>query len=162
MKRLIVFSALALFIAVGCKETKEDRKVQTVEINFTKDGELKLLKQNTDSIIQTLDIEIADDEYKTQTGMMYRSHMEDTQGMLFIFPDAQVRSFYMKNTPIALDILFINSEKEIVSFQKDARPYDATSLPSGVPAQYVLEIKAGLANRWSLEVGDKIEWTVTE
>jgi uncharacterized protein len=162
MKRLIVFSALALFIAVGCKETKEDRKVKTVEINFTKNGELKLLKQNTDSIIQTLDIEIADDEYKTQTGMMYRSAMEDSQGMLFIFPDSQVRSFYMKNTQIGLDILFINSDKRIVSFQKDARPYDTTPLPSGVPAQYVLEIKAGLSNKWNLEIGDRVEWTVTE
>ncbi len=162
MKRLLLFSALTIFVALGCKDAKKDRKVQTVEISFTKNGELSLLKKDTDSLIKSIDIEIADDEYKTQTGMMYRSGMEDNQGMLFIFPDSQVRNFYMKNTEIALDILFINSDKEIVSFQKDAQPYDATSLPSGVPAQYVLEIKAGMANKWNLEVGDRIEWTVTE
>ena len=93
---------------------------------------------------------------------MYRTGMEDNQGMLFIFPDARERSFYMKNTQIGLDIIFINSEKRIVSFHKNARPYDATSLPSVEPAQYVLEIKAGLSNRWNLEIGDRVEWTITE
>jgi len=89
---------------------------------------------------------------------MYRKTMEENQGMLFIFPDAQVRSFYMKNTEIGLDIIYINADKQIVSFQKNAIPFDVTSLPSVVPAQFVLEINAGLSNRWNIEVGDKISW----
>lgn len=162
MNKIFIGSVLCFFILFGCQDNKSEKPVQTVEISFTKDGELKLLKQDTDSIIQTIDVEIADDDYKIQTGMMYRTAMDDNQGMLFIFPDEQIRSFYMKNTQIALDILFINSDKEIVSFQKDARPYDATSLSSGVPAQYVLEIKAGLSNSWNLKNGDRVEWTVQE
>jgi len=64
----------------------------------------------------------------------------------------------MKNTEIALDIIYINANKQIVSFQKNAIPFDVTSLPSLAPAQYVLEINAGLSDLWNLEVGDKIVW----
>ena len=158
MSRLFFGSVLILFVTLGCKDTKTAQPIQTVDISFTKQGELHLIKKDSDSIIQTLDIEIADDEYKTQTGLMYRESMEDRQAMLFIFPDAQVRSFYMKNTAIALDIIYIDENKKIVSFQKNTKPYDATSLPSGLPAQYVLEVNAGLSDQWGLEVGDRIEW----
>lgn len=161
MNRIFVGSLLCLFVALSCKDSEKSQPVKTVEISFTKDGELHLLKKETDSIKKTLDIEIADTEYKTQTGLMYRKSMEDHQGMLFIFPDAQVRSFYMKNTAIALDIIYIDENKKIVSFQKNARPYDSTSLPSGAPAQYVLEVNAGLSDRWDLEKGDRIEWSKT-
>jgi uncharacterized membrane protein (UPF0127 family) len=162
MNRLFFGSVLCLFIAFGCKDAEKTQPVKTVEISFTKQGELHLIKQNTDSIIKTLDIEIADDEYKTQTGLMYRESMEENQAMLFIFPDSQVRSFYMKNTAIALDIIYIDANKKIVSFQKNAQPFDESSLPSGVPCQYVLEINAGLSDRWGLEKGDNIEWDRTE
>lgn len=159
MNRLFFGSVLFLFVAFGCKESEKSQPVKTVEITFTKQGELHLIKKETDSIIQTLDIEIADDEYKTQTGLMYREFMDENQAMLFIFPDSQVRSFYMKNTAIALDIIYINTDKKIVSFQKNTRPYDQSSLPSGVPSKYVLEINAGLSDQWNLEVGDRIEFT---
>lgn len=158
MSRLFFGSVLCLFVAFSCKDTEKSKPIQTVDISFTKDGDLHLIKKDTDSIIQTLDIEIADNEYKTQTGLMYRESMEDNQAMLFIFPDVRPRSFYMKNTVIALDIIYIDADKNIVSFQKNAKPYDATSLPSGKPAKYVLEINAGLSDRWGLEIGDRIEW----
>ena len=78
--------------------------------------------------------------------------------MLFIFPDEQPRSFYMKNTEFSLDIIFIDAEKEIVSIQKNAKPLDQRSLPSEGPSQYVLEVNAGLSNQWNLEAGDRIDW----
>lgn len=161
MKKLFIgVASLCVLFTTSCKDTQKEKPVETATISFTKNGELNLIKKDTDSIYKTLDIEIADDEYKTQTGLMYRDSMEDHQAMLFVFPDVQVRSFYMKNTAFALDIVFIDSEKKIVSFQKDAKPYDTNSLPSGVPAQYVLEINAGLSNQWNIEVGDKIEWLI--
>lgn len=162
MKRFLLGASMCLFLVFGCKDSKTTAPVKTVEITFTKQGELNLIKKETDSIIQTLDIEIADNEYKTRTGLMYRSSMENNQGMLFVFPDSQVRSFYMKDTQIPLDIIFINANKEIVSFQKNARPFDENPLPSTLPSQYVLEINAGLSDAWALEAGDRIEWNKTE
>ncbi|MDN3725476.1 DUF192 domain-containing protein [Aequorivita sp. SDUM287046] len=162
MKKTFIAAAItvSIFSFYNCKDTaKSPVKSLTREITFTKEGELTLLKSKNDSIIATLDIEIADDEYSTQTGLMYRNSLAENQAMLFIFNDMQPRSFYMKNTEIPLDIIYLNAEKEIVSFQKNAKTYDETSLPSEAPSQYVLEINAGLSDKWKLEKGDRIEFT---
>ena len=161
MKKLLLIIAIsgaALFF-INCKEDQKASKSITKEITFTKEGEIKLIKAKTDSVIKVLDLEIAETEYETQTGLMYRHSMEDNQSMLFIFEKEQPRSFYMKNTEFALDIIYINKKKEIVSVQKNAKPYDKTSLPSNIPVLYVLEVNAGLSDSWGLETGDRIEWS---
>ena len=147
------------FSSIACKGNEQNTSVKQATILFKKEGEIKIRKATSDSIIATLDIEIADDDYSTQTGLMYRKSMQDRQGMLFIFPDSEFRSFYMKNTEISLDIIYISEEKQIVSIQKNAKPMDETSLPSDAPAKYVLEVNAGLSETWSLEKGDSIEFT---
>ncbi|WP_179345552.1 DUF192 domain-containing protein [Winogradskyella ursingii] len=158
MKYIIKYTIVLLIFTflVNCKEEVRSTSSDKVVVNFKKEGVLSIKKADSDSIIKTLDIEIADNEYETQTGLMYRTSMEQNQGMLFIFPDEQLRSFYMKNTKIPLDIIYIDEDKTIVSFQKNAQPMDESSLPSNVPAKYVLEINAGLADVWGFEVGDKI------
>ena len=138
----------------SCKDDKKD--IQPIEIAFKKEGELKIYKAINDSLVASIDIEIADTDYDTQTGLMYRTSMKDSQGMLFVFPTMRERFFYMKNTKIPLDLIYLNTQLEIVSFQENARPLDEGSLPSHVPAQYVLEVNAGLAEKWLLDVGDRI------
>ncbi len=150
---------LTLLLFICCKDEKQKVKpTEKVVITFKKEGTLSIKKAKTDSITKTLDIEIADNDYETQTGLMYREKLQPNHGMLFIFPDSQLRNFYMKNTKIPLDIIYINENKEIVSFQKNAKPFNETSLPSEAPTKYVLEINAGLSDEWNLEVGDKIEF----
>ncbi|MCB0398670.1 MAG: DUF192 domain-containing protein [Winogradskyella sp.] len=158
--RFIRFSFLifSLVIFFNCKNEKKTTSSDKVEVNFKKEGVLQLKKGKSDSIVKTLDIEIAEDAYETQTGLMYRTKLGINQGMLFIFPDEQLRNFYMKNTKIPLDIIYIDESYKIVSFQRNAKPLDETSLPSEVPAKYVLEINAGLSDEWQLEVGDKIDF----
>ena len=162
MKRIFISAAFVVSIlsVYNCKDApKSESKSLTKEITFTKEGELQLLKAENDSLIARLDIEIADDEYQTQTGLMYRSSMESNQGMLFVFDDIIMRSFYMKNTEFPIDIIYLNSEKEIISIQKNAKPFNETSLPSEAPSQYVLEVNAGLSDLWKLENGDKIQFS---
>jgi uncharacterized membrane protein (UPF0127 family) len=154
-----VLIILALTMLSSCKEEKTAKSYDKVVVSFKKEGTLMLKKAETDTIIKTLDIEIADDEYTTQTGLMYRTTLETNQGMLFIFPNVQMRSFYMKNTKIPLDIIYIDEDLTIVSFQKNAKPLDETSLPSEAPAKYVLEINGGLSDEWQLAIGDKISFT---
>ncbi|WP_420851556.1 DUF192 domain-containing protein [Psychroserpens algicola] len=155
---LVCFGMLTLQF-VSCKDEQKPSEVKSVEISFKKEGELQLKKAATDSILATIDIEIADDEYTTQTGLMYRNSMAHNQGMLFIFPNTDYRSFYMKNTKIPLDIIYISEDKTIVSIQKNAKPMDESSLPSEGPAKYVLEVNAGLSETWTLEKGDTIEFS---
>jgi len=160
LKYIVVLLAVALIY--NCKEDKPKKPEDKVVVSFKKEGVLTLKKADSDSIIKTLDIEIADNDYETQTGLMYRTKLETNQGMLFIFQDTQIRSFYMKNTKIPLDIIYIDEDKTIVSFQKNAKPMDETSLPSSAPAKYVLEINGGLSDEWELAVGDKIDFQVLE
>jgi len=142
---------------ISCKE--ESKKIiKTAPIVFKKDGDLTILKAAKDSILTNIDIEIAETEYETQTGLMYRDSMGENQGMLFVFPDVSMHSFYMKNTKIALDIIYIDENLRIASFQENAKPLDETSLPSIVPVKYVLEVNAGLAEKWRLEIGDIIRY----
>lgn len=154
---LTTVSTLSLGL-LSCKDDSKKKDTAPVEIPFKKEGVLFLRKAENDSIIKTIDIEIADDDYQTQTGLMYRNSMETLQGMLFVFDKEDYKAFYMKNTRIPLDIIYIDADKKIVSFQKNAVPHDETSLPSGVPAKYVLEINAGLSDQWNLQPGDKIDY----
>ncbi|QCX00911.1 DUF192 domain-containing protein [Aggregatimonas sangjinii] len=153
---------LAVFISIfalkGCKEEPK-KTVKTPEVVFEKEGELSLLKQDSDSLIAKIDIEIAENEYETQTGLMYRKSMQADRGMLFIFEDERMHSFYMKNTQFPLDLIFIRSDTTIASIQENAQPFDESPLPSHVPVKYVLEVNAGLVKQWQLEVGDKIHFT---
>jgi uncharacterized membrane protein (UPF0127 family) len=160
MKHLVyVILIFVYFGLTSCKTEVKNNAIPTQEISFKKEGNLTILKDTTTTIIKRFDIEIAETEYETQTGLMYRNSMQENHGMLFIFNDEKPRSFYMKNTRIALDIIYINSNKKIVSFQENAKPLNESSLPSKLAAKYVLEINAGLVNTLNIEVGDYIAFS---
>lgn len=147
---------LAGTIAVSCKEKTESKPQDLSEpVSFTQEAEGYLVKTLGDTI-KHLKLEIADDDYQRETGLMYRQSMEQDQGMLFIFENEAPRGFYMKNTNIPLDLLFLDAENKIVSISRNAKPQSMETIPSEVPAQYVLEINAGLADQWNLTVGDSL------
>lgn len=157
LRILLSILSLCFLLLPGCKEEK--RVVKTETIDFKKEGELSLFKAATDSLLAKIDIEIADSDYETQTGLMYRDGMEDNQGMLFVFDEPAYHSFYMKNTKFSIDIIFIDADLRIASFKERAKPLDEGGLNSEVPVQYVLEVNAGLAEKWQLEIGDRIAYS---
>ena len=147
---------VAGILTVSCKEKAEIQQESISEpITFTQEAEAYLVRTSGDTI-QHLELEIADDDYERETGLMYRESMEQDQGMLFIFENEEPRGFYMKNTNIPLDLIFLDSENKIVSISKDAKPKSMETIPSEVPAQYVLEVNAGLSDKWNLAVGDSL------
>ena len=143
---------------VACKS--EPKSITTPEVTFTKEGELTLYKSTVDTIITKLSIEIAQTPFEIETGLMYRESMKKNQGMLFVFNEIRERNFYMKNTRFPLDLIFLDHNKKVVSFQENAQPFNEASLPSNALAQFVLEVNAGLAEEWLLEVGDKMDYFV--
>jgi len=158
MNKLFLSGLLLCLLGMASCRDHANRVVKTSPIAFNKEGSLSILKTGSDSLIANLDIEIADNEYETQTGLMYRDSMETKQGMLFIFPKESMHSFYMKNTKIPLDILFIDGDQKIASIRSNAVPFDETGLSSRVPVKYVLEINAGLVGHWGIQVGDSISY----
>ena len=129
------------------------------EPKFKKEGELWVLNSmRAGDTLGYFDIEIVDKDYEITQGLMYRKSMKKDRGMLFKFPDSRMRSFWMKNTHIPLDIIFIKTNGEIVNVQSNTRPFSEQSIPSTVPAQYVLEVNAGRALDLGWKPGDLIEW----
>jgi uncharacterized membrane protein (UPF0127 family) len=141
------------FVAEYVKGTKS-----TTAPAFKKEGELSFWAKDNQQQIKSIAIEIADNEGERQQGLMYRTAMEDTQGMLFVFPTSEPQSFWMKNTLISLDLLFVNEAMEIVTIQKYAQPKSESSLPSGKPAKYVIEVNAGFCDRYGIKEGDTVKF----
>ena len=102
-------------------------------------------------------VEIADDDAERERGLMYRPPLEDDRGMLVQFPAAREQSFWMKNTPSSLDIIYIDPQGRIVSIAAHATPYSETPLPSNGPANGVLELRAGRAQEIGAKPGDRIK-----
>ena len=98
-------------------------------------------------------LELAATSATRQKGLMNRYELGSGDGMLFVWPREDYRSFWMKNTPISLDILFFSSELTLVSRHENTVPFSMTRLPSGKPARYVVELKAGQAKLQGLKTG---------
>lgn len=101
-------------------------------------------------------LETALDDEERRRGLMWRPRMSDQWGMLFVYPTDRPLSFWMKNTLIPLDMIFINSEGKVTGVVENAEPRTLTSRADGGPARYVLELNAGLANRFGIAAGDHV------
>ncbi|MDO8550931.1 MAG: DUF192 domain-containing protein [Ignavibacteria bacterium] len=157
---IAVIALLALiFFLVFPDIFKKDKPLD--EYTFKKEGELTFYSENNEQLVR-IDIEIADNEYERQLGVMKRKTMKEKEGMLFIFPDETMRSFWMRNTFISLDMIFVNANKEIVTIHKNTRTVSDQSYPSSAPAVYVVEVIAGFTDKYSISEGDKISWMDTK
>ncbi len=148
------------FVLISCNNNKEPEvpiKYNT-QSKFEKEGELLFLKPDGTSIVK-VNIEIADNDAERQMGLMNRSFMNNSQAMLFIFDMEEPQAFWMKNTIIPLDIIYVNSNKEIVSIAANTEPYSEKSLPSTGPAIYVVEVNGGFCDQYGIAAGTKISYT---
>jgi uncharacterized membrane protein (UPF0127 family) len=114
----------------------------------------------TDDSNITVNVEVADTAIKHQIGLMNRTHLPYKSGMLFVFSDERPRTFWMKNTPMPLDMIFIGRDMRVVNITKNAQPCKTITCElysSGVPAQYVVEVNAGFADKEGIKVGDSVK-----
>ncbi len=123
---------------------------------FRKEGELQFLSAATGKTLAAIDIEIADDEMSQKQGLMWRRSMEDNQGMLFIMAAQEEQAFWMRNTYIPLDIIYVNDQMEIVRIRANTKPQSLSQITSDAPALYVVEVNAGFAEKQNIKQGDKI------
>ena len=124
---------------------------------FRKDGVLKFINKENE-VLFSIDIEVVSTREEHGRGLMYRPEMAENRGMLFMMESEAYQSFYMKNTIISLDIIYINSNFEIVDIYKNTNTLDETSLPSAKPALYVVEVNSGICEKYNINIGDKIEY----
>ncbi|MCS6913308.1 MAG: DUF192 domain-containing protein [Myxococcales bacterium] len=101
----------------------------------------------------TVEVEVARTPEEHARGLMFRRELPEGRGMLFLFPRAEVRRFWMKNTLIPLDILFLDEKLRVVSIEENTAPHDETGRGPDEPVQYVLEVPAGYARRHGIGPG---------
>jgi hypothetical protein len=160
---LLILSAFVLMYvfrkppATEFQSRKGKQKTETKKTEFDIEGKLAFTSPIGDTIT-SISIEIADDNYSRQMGLMYRYYIPDTVGMLFIFPGEQQRGFWMKNTPSSLDILYADAKMKIVRIWENTLPYSEESIPSGDKAKYVIEVTAGFCSKHGIKEGDKFEY----
>lgn len=102
-------------------------------------------------------IELAITEDEKARGLMWRRELPEDRGMLFVFASEGRRVFWMKNTPISLDIIFLDDTGRVVHIARGTVPFSTAPIPSKKPARYVLEVKGGLSQRWGLQIGDRVD-----
>ena len=111
--------------------------------------------QNNDTL-SVIDIEVADNNQRRARGLMYRKSLPADAGMLFVFDEEEIQGFWMKNTYIPLDMLFVNADNEIITIHTNTAPLKEWNYASTRPALYVVEVNAGYCAQKKITEGDKI------
>ncbi len=106
----------------------------------------------------TVKVEVADTPEARAHGLMYRQDLAADAGMLFIFPIESEQRFWMKNTPLPLDMVFIGHDRRIVGIVPDTRPFTTNQLGVPAPSQYVLEVHAGFCAAHGIAAGDSVDF----
>lgn len=145
---------VATLIACGGQKEDDSTPVGRV-LDYT--ATVTFLSADADTV-STLNTAVADDAASRSSGLMDVYDMPSDSGMLFIFENEEPRSFWMANTPLALDIIFINSDMEIIRIHQNTRPYSDRNVESELPAQYVVETNAGYTLRHDIIEGMKISF----
>jgi len=104
------------------------------------------------------EVELATTPAEREQGLMFRKTMAPNAGMLFLYPDEQQVAFWMKNTLIPLDMLFLKADGSIARIAHDAVPLDETPIPSNADVKAVLEVNGGTATALGIKEGDKVDY----
>jgi uncharacterized protein len=102
------------------------------------------------------EVEVADAPDERAAGLMYRTSLADNAGMLFLYPRSQPVEFWMKNTPLSLDIVFVREDGTIARIAENTVPMSEELIPSGEPVRAVLEVKAGTMRQLGIGPGDRL------
>ncbi|HRX97953.1 MAG TPA: DUF192 domain-containing protein [Bacteroidales bacterium] len=153
----VLLFLLFLFLPHFGGDKNNSSPKQTKAVTFNKEGNLWFINQSSKEEIK-IDIEITDNRFEQVRGLMFRTSLPEMGGMLFIMDREEPQSFWMKNTYISLDIIYVDSRFEIVTIQKYTQPLSEESIPSGKIAKYVVEVNAGFCDRFGIMEGDKIKF----
>lgn len=153
----LAFLSFFLFLTAACRESagqQGDAAGEEIVDAVAETVELTIVTH--EGVPHLFHVETALTPQEQSMGLMYRQEMADDAGMLFVFPEARERSFWMRNTMIPLDILYVRGDGTIHKIRENAVPLDETSIPSDGPVSRALEINGGVAARLGIRAGDKV------
>jgi len=144
MRSIITMAFIVAFTALAGTASGAASKLETLSIAAA-------------SGIRTFEVEVVREERDRNRGLMFRRHMDAGHGMLFDYDPPVVVAFWMKNTYIPLDIIFVDVEGRIIRIAANTTPHSLEHIPSGGEARAVLEINGGLAEKLGIKVGDRVQ-----
>jgi uncharacterized membrane protein (UPF0127 family) len=103
-------------------------------------------------------VEVADTAASREYGLMFRKHLDEDAGMIFVFKAPQHQEFWMKNTIIPLDMIFVDSTGKIIGVVRNAQPFSETIDSVDGDSQYVLEVNGGFCDRHGVKPGDTLRF----
>jgi uncharacterized membrane protein (UPF0127 family) len=158
VRRLPVLPALLLLstAAPACRSSGNPIKAEQATTADLPSGATVVIPAAARSV--TFRVELARTPEEVSRGLMFRPHLDPDAGMLFLFEGQEVHNFWMKNTLIPLDMLFIDRDGKIVGIVENAEPQTLTSRRVDQPSKYVLEIGGGVAARLGIRSGTKVEF----
>ncbi|WP_242125950.1 DUF192 domain-containing protein [Sphingobium sp. Sx8-8] len=153
MKRLLLLLPLALLAA--CSSSAPQAGNATAA---TARPSLLPLMIRTARGDRRFDVELALTERQQEQGLMFRKRLDADSGMLFPMDPPRTASFWMKNTVIPLDMLFIHTDGSIAFLKANAQPYSREPVSAGIPVAAVLELRGGRAAELGIREGDRVRW----
>lgn len=159
MKTRFLFPLLLLLLlAAGC--SPEENNNSAVHEPTFQDGTLTFY-QSTGDTLRTIDIEIAASEAERQRGLMRQRSLGYDKGMLFIFDEVDESGMWMKNTPLPLDIVFVAPDSQVINVVRRTTPFSEKNIEPTAPNKFVVEVRAGFADRFGLTDSTRIRWART-
>jgi hypothetical protein len=150
---------LGLLLA-GCG-AENDLPTLRTDVEFRSDGTLSFLTLSGDTVT-TIDIEIAETDEARTRGLMGRRSLPAQSGMFFIMDEVDTTGFWMRNTPLPLDILFVAPDSQIINISKRTTPFSEAVIRPDAPKKYVVEVRAGFTDRRGITDGMRVDWTRTQ
>lgn len=136
--RAVVISLIVGLMLLQCSSTRPEVTLHTADVAVA------------------IQVDIAASQYERRRGLMGREHLGSREGMLFIFPALSMSPFWMENTPLSLDMVFIGDDLKVAEIAADATPFSRELIRPAHPYRYVLEIRGGTAKEIGLQPGDRV------
>ena len=157
LKMFLVFFFLPAMMFYACSFSKQELLDNKTDIPIRIDGKLDFVRFD-DSVVASINIEIADTPETQTKGLMGRSSLDYNNGMLFVFESLKPQKFLMKNTAIPLDIIFVGEKGCVVNIAESTTPMSGNIYRSKGPIKYVVEVKTGFAKHFKIDKSICIRW----
>jgi len=154
----LAISLLLLGTVLGLRCTDDAAQPDAETQDFQNEGTLAFLQPNGDTL-RTITIDIADTDTERTRGLMRQRSLGYDRGMLFVFDSVDEGGMWMKNTPLPLDIVFVAPDSQVINIARRTTPFSEETIEPAAPRKYVVEVRAGFADRFGLTDSTRVRWT---
>jgi len=154
---LLVLTTFVALLVLGCTDDPDEPESQ----GFQNEGTLAFLQPNGDTL-RTIAIDVADTDAERRRGLMRQQSLGYDRGMLFVFDTVDKGGMWMKNTPLPLDIVFAAPDSQVINIARRTTPLSEEEITPDAPRKFVIEVRAGFADRFGLTDSTRVRWTRTQ